>query len=373
MMETHAVPEANPLLQELEARMAAYHLRGQWQADPDRPHNVRKGANGVLQIDPTPAGVPHLWKWQEMHALLRSSCTAMAESNTARRSLIFNNPALKRGTTHTLVAGFQIVPAGEIAWAHRHSINALRLAIQGGEKIYTVVDGRPLTMEPYDLILTPGGTWHDHHNESDHDAIWMDGLDVPFTLGLHQSFYEDLGEVAQQRNDDDSRYVPGFRAAAQQGTRDARPYRYPWKETQQALRAQSRDQVHPCHGQILEYVNPLNGGSVLPTINCAIQVLPPGFEGKPYRSTSSSIALVIEGEGRTIFNDREFEWQKHDGLAITNWSWHRHVNRSKHEPAILFTLSDSPIMSAFGFYREETEDRAALSPAAPALKLSAAE
>jgi gentisate 1,2-dioxygenase len=367
------VPEANPLLQALEARMAAYHLRGQWQADPDRPHNVRKSATGVLQIEPAPAGVPHIWKWQEMQALLRSACDAMTESNTARRSLIFNNPALKRGTTQTLVAGFQIVPAGEIAWAHRHSINALRLAIQGGPGIFTVVDGRPLIMEPYDLILTPGWSWHDHHNESDHDAIWMDGLDVPFTLALNQSFYEELGEVAQERRREDSPYASLFRSADRKDAGNVQPYRYPWKETQQALRAQSREPVHPCHGRILDYVNPLNGGSVLPTINCRIQVLPPAFEGKPCRSTSSSIAFVIEGEGRSIFNDREFEWQQHDGLAITNWTWHRHVNRSKHEPAILFTLSDSPILSAFGFYREETEDRAALTPAAPAVKLSAAE
>lgn len=353
--------------------MAAYHLRGQWQADPDRPHNVGRSATGVVQIEPAPAGVPHIWKWQEMLALLRSACDAMKESNTARRSLIFNNPALKRGTTQTLVAGFQIVPAGEIAWAHRHTINALRLAIQGGEKTFTVVDGRPLIMEPYDLILTPGWSWHDHHNESDQDAIWMDGLDVPFTLALNQSFYEELGEASQERHSLDSPYTALFRSADRPDARAARPYRYPWRETLRALRVQSQEPVHPCHGRILEYVNPLTGGSALPTISCRIQVLPPGFEGKPCRRTASSIAFVIEGEGRAIFNDRELEWQRHDGFAIPNWTWHRCVNRSKQQPAILFTLDDSPILSAFGFYREETEDRAALSPFAPAVKLSAAE
>jgi gentisate 1,2-dioxygenase len=112
---------------------------------------------------------------------------------------------------------------------------------------------------------------------------------------------------------------------------------------------------------------------VLPSIGCRIQYLPPGFEGEPYRHTSSSIAFVIEGEGRTVVGEREIEWGKHDTLAMPNWTWHRQINRSKREPAILFVMTDTPILAAFGFYREETADRVNVSPALPAFKLSAAE
>jgi 1-hydroxy-2-naphthoate dioxygenase len=368
-----ASPDANPLLSELESRMAAAHLRGQWQIDANRPQNIRKGANGQLQIDPVPSGIPHLWKWQDMQPLLRSACKAMTESNTARRALTFKNPNLPRGTTQTLVAGFQIVPPGEIAWAHRHTMSALRFTVQGTEQVFTVVDGRSLVMEPYDLILTPGWGWHDHHNQSQDDAIWMDGLDVPFTLALNQAFYEEPGDIAQERRSDDVAFSPLHKAASSQHAGDARPYRYPWKETLRVLQARSRDPVDPYHGRMLEYVNPLTGGAVLPTIGCHIQVLPPAFEGKPYRHTSSAIQFMIAGEGRTVFDDREIEWGKHDSLAIPNWTWHRHVNRSKKEPAILFAMNDTPILSAFGFYREETEDRASVSPPVSAFKLSAAE
>ena len=71
--------------------------------------------------------------------------------------------------------------------------------------------------------------------------------------------------------------------------------------------------------------------------------------------------------------EREIQWAKHDTLAIPNWTWHRQINRSKREPAILFVMTDTPILSAFGFYRAETEDRVDVSPALPAFKLSAAE
>lgn len=365
-------PQDNPLLQQLEARMSAQHLRGQWQFGTNRPQKVHKGANGQVQIEPVPAGVPHSWKWADMLPLLRSACEAMPNSYTARRSLVFTNPTLPGGTTQTLVAGMQIVPAGETAWAHRHTMSALRFAIQGSDKAFTVVDGRPLVMQPHDLILTPGWSWHDHHNESGQDAIWLDGLDVPFAIALNQTFYEEPGEVAQERIGD-APFSPLFRAGSEKSAGGVRPYRYPWNETSRILRAQRPDDVDPRHGFVLQYVNPLTGGSVLPTIDCQVQYLPPGFAGKPHRQTASAITLVVEGEGRTAFGEREIDWSQHDVLAIPNWSWHRHVNRSKTEPAILFTMNDTPILSAFGFYREESEDSAAASPAQPALKLSAAE
>ena len=365
-------PAQDPLLRDLEGRMASQHLRGQWQVDASRPQVVSKGAQGQVVIEPLPAGKAHLWRWAELAPLLKFACEAMKESYTARRALVLKNPELQRGTTGTMVASFQIVRAGEIAWAHRHSINALRFAIEGGPKVFTIVDGRTLPMEPYDLILTPGWTWHDHHNEGDRDAIWMDGLDVPLTLALHQNFYEELGDMAQQRLGGDLPALLRTRAAPSSQPAEARPYRYPWSETLKVMQAKAAGPVDPYCGQVLNYVNPVTGGSVLPTINCQIEILPPGFDGCPRRTTASSISLVVSGEGRTVLSDRELDWGRHDCFAVPNWTWQRLVNRSSREPAILFTMSDTPLLAALGFYREETEGapdavaRPAPSPLRPA-------
>jgi len=365
-----AAPQSNPLLAALETRLAAQHLRGQWQADPNRPQKIGKNPSGQVQIEPVPSGVPHVWKWREVLPLLRGACEAMKESYTARRALVFTNPGLSRGTTQTMLATYQIVPPGEIAWAHRHTINALRFSIQGNAKVFTVVDGRALAMEPYDLILTPGWTWHDHHNESEEDAIWMDGLDVPLTLALNQSFFEELGEVAQGGRGEDA---PSLVRPLGARSPSVRPYRYPWRDVSRTVAAQVHEGADPCHGRMLEYVNPLTGGSVFPTINCQIQVLPPGFEGAPFRHSASSIALVIAGEGKTLFDDRELEWSQNDSLVIPNWSRHRQLNRSKRDAAVLFVMSDAPMLAALGFYRSEARDSIAAAPAMPAIKLSAAE
>lgn len=342
-------------LRELEARMAAANLRGQWQVDAARPHVVRKSSNGVVSTEPLPAGRPHVWRWADIVPLLQVACEAMSESYTARRSLILTNPGLQRGTTGNLLAGIQAVKPGEIAWAHRHTMNALRFTIQGGPKVYTIVEGRVLVMEPYDLVLTPGWTWHDHHNESDRDAIWLDGLDVPVTLALSQPFYEELGETSQERLTSD---LTGLMRTPAPGTQrpPVRPYRYPWIETQKSIAAVLQGTPDPCRGHVLEYVNPVTGGSVLATLGCDVQVLPPGFSGRPHRTSASRICFVVSGEGRTEFAEQQLDWGRHDSLAIPNWTWVRHVNRSATETATIFTMSDTPILSVLGFLREQVED-----------------
>jgi gentisate 1,2-dioxygenase len=61
------------------------------------------------------------------------------------------------GTTHTLLMGIQMIKPGEIAWAHRHTLAAIRFVIKGDGKVYSVVDGEKCPMEPNDLILTHSG------------------------------------------------------------------------------------------------------------------------------------------------------------------------------------------------------------------------
>ncbi|HWH79150.1 MAG TPA: cupin domain-containing protein, partial [Candidatus Binatus sp.] len=78
--------------------------------------------------------------------------------------------------------------------------------------------------------------------------------------------------------------------------------------------------------------------------------------------------FVVSGEGTTIVGDKALDWHKHDSFAVPNWAWHEHVNRSKSEEAMLFSVNDIPIVEAFNLYREEPENslHGATTPAVPA-------
>jgi 1-hydroxy-2-naphthoate dioxygenase len=171
-------------------------MRGQWLSDALRDSGKGGGWTGDTW-QPAPRGVPHIWKWADTETLLDESCTAIPESKTARRSLIFTNPGLERSITHTMNAGIQVIEPGEIAWAHRHSISALRFVIEGPPGLMTVVDGDPCPMQPRDMVLTPNALWHDHKNESSGRALWLDVLDGPLVGALNQTTFQDYGECQQ--------------------------------------------------------------------------------------------------------------------------------------------------------------------------------
>ena len=44
---------------------------------------------------------------------------------------VLANPGLAKGTTNTINMGIQMIRPGELAWAHRHSISAIRFVIDG--------------------------------------------------------------------------------------------------------------------------------------------------------------------------------------------------------------------------------------------------
>ena len=340
---------ADDFLKEFDDKLAKANIYGQWTSEQLLQNND----------GPRPAGDACLWKWSDLRGLLDEAAEVMPKSYTSRRSLMFDNPSLPRGTTHTIAMGMQLIQPGEIAWAHRHSIAALRLAIEGADNLYTVVDGEPHPMEDNDLVLTPGWAWHDHHNDSDRPAIWLDVLDVPLVGVLNQVFYESFGEDRQPLAEDGEAMTT--RLGTLRPTWEGHPtermaVRYPWNNAEAQLKRLAGSDGSPYDGIALEYVNPLTGGPTLPTLSCWLQWLKPGQQTKPHRRTSSAVCFVIRGEGRTIVDGKELNWGLRDGFCIPNWTWHNHINSSASEEAILFTVHDIPMLRALGLYREEPKN-----------------
>ena len=358
-------------LDQFNAELAEVNMRGQWVYDD----MLVRAIGG-----PKPAGIPYLWKWDLIHSKLVKACDVMPESFTARRSLGMINPGLpqKTGATHTIAMAMQMVRPSEVAWAHRHSIAALRFVVKGSRHLFTVVDGEVCPMEDYDLILTPQWTWHDHHNESEDFVIWLDVLDVGLVLSLNATFYETYpGDRQQPRRPSEAEYLQSraraLRPTWERPKRENFPLRYPWVEAEAQLRKMAGSKGNPYDGVSLEYANPVTGGPAMPTLGCWLQMLRPGEATKPHRHTSSSIYLVIRGKGKTVVGETVLEWGRHDAFCLPNWSWHHHINESKDAEAVLFSVNDIPALQAFNLYREEPEISLQMTdaPAVPVLSRTA--
>jgi gentisate 1,2-dioxygenase len=173
---------------------------------------------------------------------------------------------------------------------------------------------------------------------------------------LDASFFE-LSPASSQpitKPDGISRWGLGLTRPRQAAaSNEAPPFNYQWQDTQAALEALAGGEGDPFDGVLLEYTNPLTGGHTMPTINCQIQMLRPGEATGVHRHTSSSIYHCVRGSGVTTVDELGLEWGEKDCFFVPSWRWHSHRNASNTLPAILFSVSDRPVLEALGLYRVE--------------------
>lgn len=184
--------------------------------------------------------------------------------------------------------------------------------------------------------------------------IWVDLLDVPTILALNQTFIEE-GKIGRIEPDGTARMETPASAGGG-GSPNPVPVRFPWHETEAKLRdAEARGDADPFDGVTVPYSDPRTGGPTLPTVSCHAHSLGPGLVTRRHRHTSSAIYFVIQGEGETCVGDERLRWSRHDTFCIPNWSWHHHVNLSSEDECLLFSIDDSPILTAFDLNRDQAE------------------
>jgi len=302
----------------------------------------------------------HVWHWHDIYPELTQSRDILddAAALLQRRALILRNPGLTPpavGATPTLAAAYQMLFPGETAPVHAHSMSALRFGI-AGRGACMIIDGDRVPMEPGDLILAPGWSWHGHvHPGGDEPVVWLDGLDVPFVLGLRAGFFRDdphAGHPLPTQDAAGTAVSPATLGPAGDCAGHHSPVRrYPWQEAYPALqRLMARASGHSPLTS-LEYRNPLTGGPALATIACLLEGLPAGARTRPSRETASSVMVVARGTGTLICGGQTLELLPNDVAVIPAWAWHQLISRD--QELVVFRLTDRPIHDAFGLFRME--------------------
>lgn len=235
-------------------------------------------------------------------------------------------------------------------------MSALRFVIEGHPDAYTAVDGEALAMGQFDLLLTPRFSWHDHHNPTDSEIVWLDVLDLGLVGSLNSAFYEKFGEASQplRKDEADSQHLraKALRPVWERPRQTRLPLRYPWAQVEEVLRSYGDSAGSPYDGLALRYANPVTGGPTLSTMDCWIQQLVPGFEGLRHRRTSSSVGFVISGRAVVEVGDDVLHVGPGDTFAIPNYAWHRFGNDGG-EPVRIFTVNDIPAITGLGLFYEE--------------------
>ncbi|MEY7849120.1 cupin domain-containing protein [Natrarchaeobius sp. A-rgal3] len=311
---------------------------------------------------------PDIWKWEDIQAAIdgieRDVPIADLPPGFQRRVAVPINTT--HAISNTIYVGVQTVSPGETAPSHRHAASALRFTIDGHEDMKTVVAGEEFPMKDNDLVTTPQWEWHDHINDGDETAAWLDVLDLPLFLDtLNNSHVFENHELERQpvtktQGYWDSQYGRGRPAnegadgsipGPFEGNKAATPpYRFGWDEMEETLRQRAdNNEPDPHDGHSLAYVNPATGESPLfPTMSFRAQLLNEGATN-PHFHNATEVYFVIEGEGTTHVDGEALEWDKWDIFVVPPDAPHHH---EPNDEAVLLGMTDEPILRSMNFYAE---------------------
>jgi len=313
--------------------------------------------NALPHGAPVPVSKSHLWAFGDVRPLLLRAGELTPVEKAERRVLFLADPGRGPGcmqVTSSLYVGLQLLLPGEQAPAHKHTASAARIVVEG-EGAYTVVDGEKLPMHEGDLILTPGGCWHDHGHAGKAPVIWLDALDLPLFVYLEGSYAVEA-PLQTPRNRPDASQVE-YRAAGLSPVRRrdrAAPVsypmmRFPWERTEAALR---RLAEHSGSEAVeLDYINPETGQSCLPTMGFTAMMLRPSETLRPPLRSSSAVYHVISGRGTTTVNGVAHAWGPKDTFSAPVFAPVEH-KVSSGEPAFLVRIHDTPLQEKLGYYEE---------------------
>lgn len=310
--------------------------------------------------------VPHLWRWRAIEPYLHRIAEIAPLGMTERQQFLLVNPGLggRLQVGNTIRVAISIYKPGDVAETHLHTPNASRtiLSREGG---YTAIDGERCTAQRGDLVLTPAGTWHGHGNDSAEPVIWMDVLDWPVIEQLdcvwsRSDAPADLTAAAEGVSDhifSASGIVPRFAVRPRPTPAGASSiYHYSGAAIRRALDALALAAGDPYDGIIVEFTDPMTGGPAFPTLAYTAQLLRPGAALLPCRHSATTLYCVLAGRGRTEVNGQALEWEENDIFVVPPAFWRRHVNTDPARQAILYAVTDAPLLRAIRQYRAQGRD-----------------
>ena len=299
-----------------------------------------------------------LWKWDDIEPLTVRAGKEVAMEDAERRALIMCHPAFdgKIEATSNLLSAFTVLEPGDKAPPHRHTAAAIRFATRS-EGAVTIVNGRRCEMHEGDLVLTPPMCWHGHINEGDQTTTWFDAANMPLIAHLDVSFFE-----PGERNTNDFWQVGTEEETVWEGAglmatdvdrslTHSPKYRYPGEVTRATLDAMP---TADDGSKTLRYISPVDGGPIMPTLDCYYKRTGSGMPTRPRRVTYNQICLVVNGEGRSTIGDETFEWSRHDSFTIPHWRWASH--EAAGGDADFFIVTDKSVFENLDLLREELQN-----------------
>lgn len=294
------------------------------------------------------------WSYESLKPLLLKAGELTPIEKAERRVLVLANPGHgleKMQASAAMYLGMQLLLPGELAPAHRHTPNAVRMVVEG-EGAWTLVDGEKCPMSRGDLILTPTGLWHEHGHDGDGPVVWLDVLDLPLVYYIEASYHLEGPNQAAKPGEGAKAYARGGLRPTPVFERSTKAYpmlRYPWAEARAALEALAADQPELDAVQ-LAYVNPETGADAENILGFYALMLRPGQTLRLPARSPAMVFHVIEGGADAQIGEQRFALNEADTCCAPGYTAVTLTNRRADAPSFVFIADESPLHRKLGVY-----------------------
>jgi gentisate 1,2-dioxygenase len=298
------------------------------------------------------------WPYSLIRDVLLEAGDLTPIEKAERRVLVLANPGHgleKMQASAAMYLGMQLLLPGELAPAHRHTPNAVRMVVEG-EGAWTLVGGEKCPMSRGDLILTPTGLWHEHGHDGKDPVIWLDVLDLPLVYYTETSYHIEGPSQSATEGQGFKAYARGGVVPTKVFQRSDKSYpmlRYPWADTKAALHSLASELPMGAPVQVT-YVNPETGLDAENILGFYALMLRPGETLKlPVRSPAQ-VFHQIEGSTDVKVDGVAFTMVEADTSCAPGYTAVTLTNTSAQSESFIFVADEAPLHRKLGVYETRT-------------------
>jgi gentisate 1,2-dioxygenase len=321
-------------------------------------------ASGELNLIPAT-----LIKKAQIDSEIERLASLPVPANGRRVSLIANpETGVGNGLTYSTAVSLCVLKPGEHTKPIRHNSSLVDFCIHGGG--HSVIDGRRIEYEQYDVWTTTPWSIYQHFNDTNELQVRLSYSNSSFLDKLNVHIVEEdpeLREETEQLNSealvdpsrispygtfpltDDGAFLMPYEKLINPDHLKVKPLHWPWKKVKSELEKFRALGTSYAGRRLYLLYDPTTGrtNGTTPTFFATITIRPANIVDRPHRHVSAAINYYFQGSGYSTVEGRRYEWEAGDlMLSAPGWAVHNHA--SKDEDVYELTIQDQPLHLALG-------------------------
>lgn len=285
-----------------------------------------------------------------------------------RRVSIIRNPftGIGNGLAHGTAVSLCVLKPGERTKPIRHNSGQVNFCIQGGG--YSIIDGKKIAFEQYDVWNTPAWAVYEHVNDTNAIQARLTYSNSALLEKMNVHVVEEDpaaagdGGGARQADDParkkpfgtfqltpDGAYLMPYEQLIDPEVVPYRPLHWPWKQVKEHLDKLSALGKSYVGRRLYLLYHPATGrtNGTINNFFATITVRPPSIVDKPHRHSAAAINYFFSGSGYSFVGGKRYTWKSGD-LMLTAPGWAIHNHASNEESVYELTIQDTPLNIAMG-------------------------